>query len=200
MATPLTATARIKIEYTNTGLRHRFVRYCAYNVVLGTNQLADRDGITTILWTLAATYVWDLMRALMSAAQVAATATATLESRTLALWNPVEIFSLAGGGTSGGGGATAGQSTHVVRDTAYKKSRWLIMEPDHNYIGHSPNGYGFGAVWDNFNQAINGGDASPNAPYRWAKSRGDRFNLATGCVAGATFDLNDKLKRARYLE
>lgn len=200
MATPLTATARIKVTYTTDGFVHRYVNYCAYNLVLGIPQLVDRDGITTVLWSLASTYLWDLVRAVMSTTAVGATAVATLESRSGALWNPVAIYPLSGAGTTVGAYSKAQQATWVIRDTAFKKMRYLIFETPFAYLFHSVTGRGYSAGYDAITDGFSGTDASANAPYRWVKTRGDRFLLATGDIAGLTFDLNDKLKRARGLE
>jgi len=200
MSEPLTATARIVFTYTVAGLIHRLRHYCAYNVVLGTNQLVDRDGITTILWTLAAQYLWDKARAIFTAATVPVPPIAELQARSGLFWNPVEIANLTGVGSHAGTYSQASQATFVLRDTLFKKLRVIYLEPALGYVFHSVNGGGLDTALSALADSYGGFDASANAPYRWVKSRGDRFLAATGVSAGFTLDLNDKLKRARNLE
>lgn len=199
MSVALAATARIAIAYVVDGLHHVIHHYCAYNLVLGVPQLVDRDGITTILWTLAAGDLWSVAKGMFTAASVPSVPTATLESRSGALWNPVAVTSLVGIGTHGGTYNKASELTFVLRDTLFKKVRVNWLEGAFGYVGHSATGTGIEASVDGMANMYNGANAGANDPYRWVKSRGDRFLAPTGVIAGGTLDLNDKLKRARGL-
>jgi hypothetical protein len=200
MSTALAATARITFQYTVQNFRHRLAMYMAYNLVLGLPQMVDRDGIVTVLWTVGAQYVWDKLRACYYTVDVPNPPSIVLESRSGALWNPVAFATLTGAGSNGNATSIASQCTYVLRDTMFKKLRFVFLEHTFGYVGHSATGVTGNAFLEAITEMLNGVDASANAPYRWMKSRGDRFLLATGDIAGFTFDLNDKLKRGRFLE
>lgn len=199
MATPLTATARITLQYVVDGFLHKLRAYVAYNLVLGVPQLNDRDGITTVQWQLGAQNLWDHVRAVLNTSAVPAPATATLESRAGALWNPVVQVTLTGAGSQGGTYFKASEATWVLRDTAFKKIRFIILEWAFGYAYHSATGASTQTEIQGISDGLSGANVGANEPYRWMKSRGDRFLLATGDIAGLTLDLNDKLKRARFL-
>lgn len=200
MSQPLLATARLQLLYQVSGFNHRLNTYMAYNDVLGQHQMVDRDGITTVLWTLGAQYLWDKFRSLYSAASLPAPASVSLFQRSGSLWNLIDVAALTGVGTSTGAVALANQYTWVLRDLAFKKLRFLSLENVYGYVGHWNNGITPDTSTNNMTNALSGADTNANAPYRWMKSRGDRFLAATGVVAGLTLDLNDKLKRARGYE
>jgi hypothetical protein len=199
MSEPLAATARIELTYTILNFQHRLRHYCAYNDVLGQHQLVDRDGITTILWTVAAQYWWDKLRPLLENATWFTPPQAQLQHRDGAIWNPIDFATLTGTESSGQLTYQASQATLVLRDSAFKKIRVLALEHTGGYAFHSQSGQGPNQAFTEWTNAYSGADTSANAMYRWVKSRGDRFILGTGNVAGLTFDLNDKLKRARGL-
>jgi hypothetical protein len=199
MSQPLVATSRLVAKYVVSGLTHTLRMYMAYNDVLGQHQMVDRDGITTVLWTLGGQYVWDKIRAMLDATLVPNPATLELQQRSGTLWNPIDFAALTGAG-SGGGFSPALQQTWVLRDIAFKKIRFEVLEGVYQYNYHSNTGVGLNAAETAVTSMLSGADASANAPYRWMKSRGDRFILASGAIAGLTHDLNDKLKRARGIE
>lgn len=200
MSQPLLATARLQFLYQVSGFNHRLNCYVAYNDVLGQHQMVDRDGITTVLWSLGGQYLWDKFRALYSAASLAAPASLSLFQRSGSLWNLIDVTTLTGIGTSGGAFTAGNMYTWVLRDLQFKKLRFLSLENVYGYVGHWNNGLRGDAATDAVTNMLSGADASANAPYRWMKSRGDRFLAASGAVAGLTLDLNDKLKRARGYE
>ena len=200
MAQPLLATARLQFLYQVSGLNHHLNMYMAYNDVLGQHQMVDRDGITTVLWTLGAQYAWDKLRALFSAASLPAAASVSLLQRSGSLWNLIDVATLTGIGSYPGAVALANQATWVLRDTAFKKLRFVLLETVFGYVGHWNNGVSADGSLNAATHMLDGVDANANAPYRWMKSRGDRFLAAAGVVSGLTLDLNDKLKRARGYE
>jgi len=187
------------MKYVVHNLTHTLRMYMAYNDVLGQHQMVDRDGLTTVLWTLGGQYAWDKVRIMLDATEVPNPATLELQQRSGILWNPVDFAALTGAG-GGGGYQPALQQTWVVRDTAFKKIRFEVFEGVYALSYHSNVGVGLNAAETAVTSMLSGADASANAPYRWLKSRGDRFILATGAIAGLTHDQNDKLKRTRGLE
>ncbi len=199
MSQPLLATARLEFLYVVNSFNHRLNTYMAYNDVLGQHQMNDRDGITTVLWTLGAQYLWDKVRGVYSAAGLPAAAQVSLFSRSGSIWNLIDVAALTGIGSGSGTVALANQSTWVVRDTAFKKIRFVLLEDLYGYAFHVQNGISGSAPLDDVTKMINGTDTNASAPFRWMKSRGDRFIAATGSIAGLTQDLNDRLKRARGL-
>jgi hypothetical protein len=199
MSVPLTATARIEFKYVIAGMTHRLNTYMAYNDVIGQHQMVDRDGITTVLWTVGAQKLWDAIRTAYVAASLTAPAQISLFQRAGTLWNLIDVATLTGIGSGSGTQTLASQFTLVVRDTAFKKMRFVLLELSQGYAGHDPLGMGISGIGNTITQCINGVNGNANDAYRWMKSRGDRFIAATGAIAGGTLDMNDKLKRARGL-
>ncbi len=200
MSQPLLATAKLEFQYTVSTFVHRLNMYIAYNDVLGQHQMVDRDGITTILWTVGAQYLWDKIRAMYNPTAMPAPAQLSIFQRSGIFWNLIDIATLTGAGSSVGGETLANQYTWVLRDLQFKKLRFVLLEGINGYTGHWQNGLTPDPAMNAVTNALSGADANANAPYRWFKSRGDRFLAATGNIAGLTLDLNDKLKRARGLE
>lgn len=199
MSVVLAATAKLVFQYTVDDLPHKLQTYMAYNDVLGQHQMVDRDGITTVLWTVGAQYLWDKFRQGYNSTDVSSPASVSLFHRSGSLWNLVDVSALTGVGASGSATSPAQQFTWVLRDTAFKFVRFLALETIGGYVGHYPVGIG-GTSWlNNITYMLSGADTDASAPYRWLKSRGDRFLAATGTVAGLTADSNDALRRARGL-
>jgi hypothetical protein len=200
MGQELLATARIELSYVVNGLAHKLRHYCTIVYVLGQPQVADRDGLNTLIWDAGvAQFWWNRVRGMLENGAVQGTAQAQLQSRSGTIWNPIAYATLSGGGAGNASTKSASQATFVLRDTAFKKIRAMILEHTEGYVFHSLDGTGGSSatlVWAN---AYTGADTDGNAMYRWVKSRGDRFILGRGSAAGLTFDLNDKLKRARGL-
>jgi len=200
MAQPLLATSKLTFEYVVQGVLHKYDAYMAYNDVLGQHQMVDRDGITTILWTVGAQTLWNAARQFWTAGDVLTPATLKLFKYAAPVWNLIDTAALTGIGSGGGPISLASQVTYVLRDTAFKFVRAIWLECNQGYVGHSPNGSGISGVLTGLSDEYTGVNPTVSAPYRWQKSRGDRFLAATNAVAGLTLDLNDKLKRRRGLE
>jgi hypothetical protein len=130
---------------------------------------------------------------------VQGTAQAQLQTRSGTIWNPIAFATLSGGGAGNASTKAASQATFVLRDSAFKKIRAMVLEHTEGYVFHSLDGTGGSSATQFWAGGYTGVDTNSNAMYRWVKSRGDRFILGTGMAAGLTFDLNDKLKRARGL-
>jgi hypothetical protein len=198
MATPLTATHRMDVSYFVSGELHHRHEYCKKGTTLfaGHPSVVLNDGTTEIDWRDAAQRLTDKIGnwSLMDAHP-----TVALEERSGSVWNPVDFYTsttLAETGTL----APASQLTVVLRDTSFEKLRVTLMEGRTGYVGHSPSGLGINTEIDNVVAAWTTPGSDDFNPFNWAKSRGDRYLLSSGTCAGATLDLNDKLKRRRGLE
>lgn len=197
MPTPLVATYRIVTQYTVSSLVHVQHSYCQPDTVDGDDTtLVPRDGGAAILWSDAADKQWANAFTYWVVADDGAVA--TLEHRVGSIWNPVAFHTLTGGG--GGSLAAASQLTVVMRDTSFKKLRLTLMEGNTGYVGHSASGVGMPGDIDSLIYAFTTPVDDRACPGNWVKSRSNLFLLESGTVAGATLDLNDKLKRARGLE
>jgi hypothetical protein len=199
MPQPLLATSKLSFNYNIKGFAHKLDCYMAYNDVLGQHQMVDRDGITTVLWSLGAQYLWDKFRAVLLSTDVPSPATVTLLKRVGAIYNVIDVATLTGAGSGGGATQYGNQSTWVVRDTAFKFIRFIQLENIGAYVGHYLGGLGAGTGFNAISAMLSGSDTDPSAPFRWLKSRGDRFVAASGTVIAMTFDTNRKIRRARGL-
>jgi hypothetical protein len=199
MSTPLTATAKISFSYRVMGLVHRLDTYMAYNDVLGQHQMVDRDGVTTVLWTLGAQYLWDKMRVLFHPTNVPSPAAISLFQRSGSFWNLIDVANLTGVGSGGDITGAGWQLTWVLRDTAFKKLRFIMLETLFASLDHTPTGESGQGNIEACTDMLDGEDVNASAPYRWMKSRGDRFLAATGVVAGLTSTTNQRIRRARGL-
>lgn len=196
MAQTLVAVDRITINYTVQALAHKQRFYVKQGTPIGgAAQLLDRDGSTLIPAEDAAQFAWDTMRDKFHTSVLAADY--ILEHRSGLNWNPVEANVLVGAGT-GGNTSVASQFTLVLRDTAFFKLHNLLLEHSEGYAGHSNTGLGLNTPLDNYVLALTT-DIDPNCQWHWAKSRGDRYILASGAGAGGTLGMNDKIRRARGL-
>lgn len=199
MSVPLSAVSMLRIQYAVEGLNHKLDCYMAYNDVLGQHQMVDRDGITTVLWTLGAQYLWDKVRLIFNSTAQASAPSVTLLHRSGSIWNVVDVATLSGHGSLGSTQTPATQTTWTVRDTSFKFIRFEALEAVSLYLGKFPAGLGLGTAFDNISKMLDGTDTDASAPYRWLKSRGDRFIAATGAIAGLSCRPNNRIARARGL-
>jgi hypothetical protein len=200
MSQPLLATNRITVAYTCSGLQHKQRAYCirGFDTGGGEPQVTFRDGSTGLPWDAAAQGIWNATRAMMATSVAAATA--IFEELVGLAWVPLAGVTLTGIGLAGGTPQPAQQASLVLRDTAFKFIRVILLETTQFYVGHSPTGLTLGADAAAWVNDYNGAETLAGEPFQWQVSRGKRYILASGAVAGVTYDLNDKLKRARGLE
>lgn len=201
MSQPLIATYRITFSYTVLGLLHKFRAYCK-PVAVGVQPwvLRDRNGAATALnWANIAFDAWRDYFANQYPPSVTGAA-AVLENFQSPLWVPLDFTTIAQAGGSGDAINPTQQSTWVIRDTAFKKIRVIWLETTAPFLGHSANGLGLYVESTPVTHAYDGTVTVDQAPFQWQVSRGDRYVLAAGSVAGLTYDQNRKLKRARHDE
>lgn len=198
MSQPLLAGYRITIPYTPSPLTHKFRAYCK-PVASGAQPwlLQTFSGANAITWVASAQALWTALRSIFP---VAATApTATLEQIVAGLWQPIDFTLLTGAGTAGASNP-AQQWTLTLRDTAFKKLKVVLLEGDFPYLGHSATGLGIDATSDTLVPSWSNVADGESQPVHWQVSRGNRFLLRAGTVAGLTYGLNKRLKRARHAE
>lgn len=200
MSQPLLATNRITLSYTVIGFAHKMHAYCirGFDTPAGVPQVTFRDGVTGLEWEDAAQGLWNAIRPMLEIPTAAATA--TFDELISLAWVPLAAAALTGAGQSSGSAKVASQATWVVRDTAFKFMRFIILEHTEGYVGHSPTGLTLGPTPANTTNDLNGVETLAGEPFNWQVSRGRRYILASGAIAGLTYDLNDKLKRGRGLE
>jgi hypothetical protein len=200
MAQPLLATYRLVIEYQIEGVLHTLHMYCSVdNPTAATPDIIARDGTTDMPWDDVADDVWDFLRVHFNTGAVDSAA-AKLEQFDDPVWNSIAFHTLTGAGSSSAATKKAQQTTYVLRDSAFFKVKFILMETVNDYIGHVGTGYGLGTDMNALTEALDGTNPDAHAFYNWLKSRGNRYLITNGVVAGLTFDLNDKLKRTRGLE
>lgn len=199
MSTPLTATDRFEFEVFVSGLPHKIHAYCKRTVpLMGAEQIINRDGSTPMDAGDSAQGFWNGIRGIFDTTVVAPSV--VLQNRSGIVWNPVASYTLTDAGSAGGSIYLASQLTVLINDTAFKKIRLTLMEPNEGYVGHSPTGLGITGTIDAMIPTFTDSSSASNSPFFWMKSRGDNYIAASGAVRGATLDLNDKLKRRRGLE
>lgn len=199
MPTTILATDRIELAYIVDGHEHKCRLYCKRVTTLttGHQSVTARDGSTLLDWTECAQAVAAMIDAYSRAD---ANPLAALQTQGAPnVWNPIDFFATS---TPGHGGAyqPASEITFVLRDTAFTRPKFVLMEGSSGYVGHSADGSGMPSAVVVLKNSLDGTSADPHDPYNWMKSLHDNYLLASGTIAGATLDLNDKLKRMRGLE
>lgn len=200
MSTPLTALARITINYTVLNLVHKHRMYVRLDPTGGTPVFVmDRDATPHISWIGAAQRVWDIVGGVLIGAGEPAP-TAILEDYVAPYWRPHDFVTLSG--VSGGGTASfpTSQATWVVRDTAFKFIRVIWLETLAGVLGHSSSGLGLSGPLTAVTNELAGPVVAHLSPWAWQVSRGNNYIAATGAIAGLTLDQNRKLKRVRHDE
>lgn len=196
MPSTLTATHRIVAKWQNTGLEHVARAYCKRGTpIVGIEQVVHRDGSSPIPITDAYQGMFNALSAIV--ADTDADISFSLEERTGLLWNPLDFGSIPP--ITGRTLVPASQFTLVLRDTAFVKIRVVVLETAEQYVGHSASGTGINANTNDFVNSYNNVSMSGIEPYFWQKSLVDNYILASGSVAGGTYDLNDRAKRDRGL-
>lgn len=195
MSTPLTASWRITIPYTVSGKAHKHRAYVRIATITPTYTLRQRDGTTTMLASLAIDILANKLAIVVPAGSVFGTA--LLEEYSGGLWLPRYSHAPTMGTVISGTLAPASQITVVLRDTGFHKIRAIMLDTKFPPPGHwndDGTAAGLGGWTDRYGLA----GASSNDPYYWQVSRGNLY-LQDSPWAGITFDLNNKVRRARGL-
>lgn len=202
MSQPLLAVTRISVFYTIQSFRHVWRGYVSQDPAAFTpRHILKRDGVTSISWVVAAQAAWDTIRQVIRSTETPVPS-ARLENLVVGTnqWQLTDVANLINAGASADATVKASQLTVVVRDTAFKFLRFVVLESTPGYVGHAENGLGIDAHIDVVVNNLNGTNIAANEPFTWQMSRGFRYINPSGSIAGATLDLNDKLKRRRGFE
>lgn len=198
MSQILLANWRATLHYVVDGFPHISNHYCDALVDTGSlvgYSLLDRDGATHIHLEDAAQRWGDLIGSILYST-LSSVGSVLLEQRSGSVWNPVVSSTPVSVSMTGFTYNKASQMTTVLRDTAFKKVKDLAMEsvvlvgkhgvavPSSAFVEHA------------YLLSFTDGFTGPSDPYRWIKSRGNRY-LATVPFVGYTTDLNNKIRRRR---
>lgn len=202
MSTPLTANYRISIAYVVRTIPHVWRGYCKRGADLsGIPSVIVRDGSTTIEWSHAAQGAWNVIRQILENETPAPNATLEHRLTGTQVWETIDTAALESTGADTQDTSLASQLTVVLRDTANKKIRFVVLEHSRGYVGHAANHDGFGDPVKSLVKNLDGFVTDDNTiPFGWQVSRANNYIKATGACAGITLDLNDKVKRGRGLE
>lgn len=197
MSEPLVAAGRITLPITIDGVLHKLRLYCTDPALIGgVWKISTRNaGPDDLAWTAAAArFVYRVTPAYWGSAILG---DVYLESRSGLLWTTIatDTIAMTGGGSAEGKGI---QVTWVFRDTAFKKVKMVMEEPQSLALAHftsvsSVTG-GFGTCLAGFLSTA----TDPADPYFWMCSRGNRYLNSTPFV-GLTFATNRKMRRRRGL-
>lgn len=197
MATPLSATGRVTVPYTENGKTHKLRVYCSIANPTGpAPYLLDFRDATSGDWQVKVASLQAKLAATMAAG--ASFGNPLLEYRTGILWSLLDSFPSATYTFPSDAYNPAVQVTAVLRDTLNKKTRFEMMEGRYAAPFHSIGSVGAPTAWANLASALSSAGGDPDDPYMWIKSRGDNY-LASASVVGITGTLNKKLRRARGL-
>jgi len=195
METPLVASLRIELGYLVNTITHKIRIYVGGTPAGDATFLNRNDGNPLQSWHDAADELALLVGNLLPPTGV--TQSALLQSRAGTLWIPIASYATSVSG-SAGTVVLASQNTFVVRDTAFLKARWEVMETGIALPFHYPSGTTDNARLNAVTASFNGTAGRTSMLSAIMKSRGDNFLLASP-VAGVTGDFNDKLRRRRGL-
>jgi hypothetical protein len=196
MSQPLLATYRITQPYTVGGLTHRFRMYVKSDGSFtgGVQNVTKRDG-TFSIWTAAAS---NLMGYIQQATPSPTSPGPSLfEHLVGTLWQPLDTFTIAGP-LGSGTFAPASELSVVLRDSAFKQIRVMVLDTNNSALYHSSGYSGGSAGVSNFLAGWNPSTATGADPLFVQVSRGNRY-LSTAPLVGVTVAYNRKLRRRRGL-
>jgi hypothetical protein len=203
MAEPLTAEYRISLHIVVGGLTHLLRVYCEASPSLLAASgyfVFDRSGLATIDAGDAAQAWWNALRTLYGTSILAPVW--FLENRSGVIWNPVATGSLTGAGTVTGSFFDATQLTFSMRTSVFTRIRFVVLEqnktqnPDKiQTLSELSASYGSAIA-----QALDGSDGNSDGIFNWARSKAKRELHSAAPFVSMTWDLNDKVRRARNLQ
>lgn len=199
MATPLVPTYRLEFSLTVDGLLHKMRHYV--NVDTSTPvKILGRNGISVITPTEAATGWATVVQTAWKSAAVPAF-NWIFQHLVTGVWLPVDSGTVTNTNSSGTSPQQGSQVTLVLRDIAFKKVRVIALETLIPGPFHFTNIVAAAAFNGPLGDLIKGYDttaATTNPPHDWVVGRSGNY-LVTNPLVGATWDLNDKVRRARNL-
>lgn len=197
MAEPLVAEGRIVFAYTVDGLTHEIRAYVRNpqesggtwfinSRTLDENDLDWEDAADGLFASASYPIGDDVTFPDME-----------LQIRDGVVWNLVATHTGASSNTSGAHKPGA-QCTLVLRDTAFKKVKVVVEEPNTASPYHFLSVAAATGILDDFSKQYTPSATVTNAPYHWQVSRGNRY-LNTSSFVGLTGSLNRRVRRRRGL-
>jgi|SRR5215831_17447861 len=202
MSEPLTAEYRLELTIVVAALVHKLRHYAEASPSLLSADgyfLFDRSGIASIQPRDAAAVWWAALKPAYNT--TVAPPTWILHNRVGPVWNPVASGTLSGNGTNTSGIVYASQLTISLRTDNFKRVRQILMEQstaDHatKYFGYTDLHTNLPDLADCLVGTFGGG----NNLHEWVRSRNKRELAESAPIISTTFDLNDKLRRARGVQ
>lgn len=199
MATALVPTYRFEFSYVVNGLAHKVRHYV--NVDTSTPvKVMERDGSTAIAQSDAADGFAITFLSGYGLSHVPAMSW-IFQHLVAGVWLPINSGSHTNTNSSGVAPEEATQVTLVFRDLAFKQIKVIMLEslidgPFH--VSNLAAANSFNAALGSICQQYDSTFSVPFAPHLWVVGRSGNY-LALTPLIGATWDLNDKVRRARNL-
>lgn len=199
---PLTADYRLELQITVPTLTHELRTYCqASPSILSVDgyYLWDRDGLATLIPSVCAQTFWNALRPVFHTDVLAPSW--LLRNRVGSVWNPVAGGALTGAGTLSTGNILCSQVTISMRTDNFQRIRMLLLEQA--VLAGAQKGFGSAglhAAMPDLSDAIDGSDTEGSGYFQWARSKDKRQLAASGSIISYTWDLNDKIRRARGVQ
>lgn len=195
MSQPLLATYRITIPYTVSSIAHKFRAYVKSDgsVTAGVPNITYVDA-SIHPWNVAANNLAGYLAPYLNCTFGAA----LFEHLVSGVWLPLDSVAVTAT-PSAGAAQAARQLTVVLRDSAFKKVKLVVMEGVLTTAAFHTTAYsGLDAVLTALLAGYNPATVDAGKPLLWQVSRGDRYFLASPLVA-STGTLNRKIRRRRGL-
>jgi hypothetical protein len=199
MSVPLSATFRIRLEYTVAGTLHNIRHYVRGATLTGGDYNIDSRtlGENDTLWTDAAD---GMANAIIYAFSTDITiGSAFLEQRTGTLWNVIAVHTVTVEPNASGATAFVGwQQTLVLRDKLFHKVKVIVLEGNYGTLKHAVALSGIPTAQQNFAKQYTSSFTITNPPFAWMVSRGNQF-LDDAAFVGYTNTSNRRTRRGRGL-
>lgn len=200
MAQPLTAPYRVELRITVDGLTHKLRAYCQASAsILAPSgwYLWDRSDIASIDLTDAAQNLWNGLKPAFQNTVLAPQC--TLYQRLGTVWNPVGTGVPTGAATGVFGAVgRCGQLTISMITTAFHRVRLNLLEPGVVSAAYKSVGVsGLTGILPLLATEIDGSHGDPNDYFNWARNKSTEALSDFAPVVSTTWDLNDKVRRAR---
>lgn len=186
MSQELVATFRVHYFYQVGSHSHELTIFCKAQQTSGSWELIDRDpAVAAIPWEDGANRAGGAICALLPSS-VASLGNILLEQRSGIMWNAVDstVPTVQPGVNSL---VPYSQFTLTMRDTAFNKVRWIVLETN-QAIGYqlvSPTGGDTQA--DLAIAEWTGSDSNANDPFRWAVSKSNHYLHTNSFVSVSTW-------------
>lgn len=196
MAQPFTATWRITMPYSVTGVQHVMRVYVNSTGALagGITQLINRTGGLANWTALVSEFDTAVFNNLFQDNETSM-GIALLENLSGIIWNPVDSVAMAALVNSVAAPVYASQNTVVLRDTTFDKLKIEYMEASVPIPYHTETPPASGIMQSASAPFLSNYTAM--APFNYVVSRSTGYIKATGAFVGQTGTLNRKLRRAR---